>query len=84
MAARVRKQAAKAAQPPAPTGKMTPAQLADYLQRSEQTLANWRWQGKGPRYTKPGGILYDWDDVRAWEASLPSGGGDQAGKGQAA
>jgi len=74
MAARVRKPAAKPARPPVATGKMTPAQLSAYLQRSEQTLANWRWQGKGPRYTKPGGILYDWADVREWEAGLPSGG----------
>jgi hypothetical protein len=57
------------------TGKVTPAELAEYLQRSEQTLANWRWQGKGPRFTGRGrGILYDWADVDEWYKSLPSGG----------
>ncbi len=61
--------------PETPARKATPAELSAYLRKSEGTLANWRSQGKGPRWTKPGGsILYDWADVYAWEASQPSGG----------
>jgi Helix-turn-helix domain len=57
------------------TGKVRPAELAEFLRRSQQTLANWRWQGKGPRYVGRGrGILYDWADVGEWLVSLPSGG----------
>lgn len=54
--------------------KATPEELAAYLHRSEGTLANWRSRGKGPKYTKIGGILYDWADVYEWEKSQPSGG----------
>ena len=63
------------------TGKATPAEVAEYLQRSEQTLANWRWQGKGPRCTGKGrGVLYDWTDVDEWLKTLPSrGSGAQRG-----
>ena len=58
-----------------PVRKATPAEVAAYLRRTEETLANWRWQGKGPRCTKPGrGVLYDWADVYEWEESQPSGG----------
>ena len=72
---------------PAPgsrAAKATPAELAAYLRRTEGTLANWRSQGKGPRWTKPGGsILYDWADVYEWEESEPSGGkGVRVGKPQ--
>lgn len=57
------------------TGKAKPAEVAVYLQRSQQTLANWRWQGKGPKYTGKGrGVLYDWADVDEWLKGLPSGG----------
>lgn len=78
MAARARKPAAAGSNVGGQTGKVRPADLAEYLHRSEQTLANWRWQGKGPRYTGRGrGLLYDWADVDEWLASLPSGG--QAG-----
>ena len=74
MAARARK-GAKPALEAAPASRATPAELAAYLRKSEGTLANWRSQGKGPRWKKPGGsILYDWADVYAWERSQPSGG----------
>ena len=57
------------------TGMATPREVAAYLQRSEQTLANWRWQGKGPRSKGKGrGVLYDWADVDEWLAGLPSAG----------
>jgi len=59
------------------TGKATASELAEYLHKKEQTLANWRWQKKGPRFTGRGrGLLYDWADVDEWLKSLPSGGGD--------
>jgi len=59
----------------ASASKATPAELAAYLKKSEGTLANWRSQGKGPRWTKPGGsILYDWADVDEWLKSQPAGG----------
>lgn len=50
---------------PEPLG--APAEVAEYLRKTEKTLANWRSLGIGPRYTKAGGtIRYDWADVRAW------------------
>ena len=61
--------------PEVPAAKATPLEVATYLRKSEGTLANWRSQGKGPRWTKPGGsILYAWADVYEWEKSQPSGG----------
>ena len=74
MPARARKPKAKPAPSPV-AAKATPAEVAAHLRKTEGTLANWRSQGKGPRWTKPGGsILYDWADVYAWEQSQPSGG----------
>lgn len=33
-----------------------------------RTLANWRWSGNGPKYTKVGGrILYKMDELLKWE-----------------
>jgi hypothetical protein len=53
---------------PEPLGD--PAEVAEYLGKSEKTLANWRSLGLGPRYYKPEGtIRYDWADVRAWLAT---------------
>jgi predicted site-specific integrase-resolvase len=35
---------------------------------SSRTLANWRTQGKGPRYVRVGGrIIYAIEEVEAWE-----------------
>lgn len=61
----------------------TPDEIAAYLKKSEQTLANWRSLGKGPRYTKVGhGVRYTWADVDKWVAGRPSGGGrDRLGRG---
>jgi hypothetical protein len=54
-------------------GLATSAEVATYLDRSEQTLANWRWLGTGPRYTGKGrGLRYDWADVDAWLKSQAS------------
>jgi predicted DNA-binding transcriptional regulator AlpA len=52
-----------------------PAEVAEVLGVEEKTLANWRSQGKGPKYRKPGGkfVRYDWADVNAWLAEQPAG-----------
>jgi hypothetical protein len=59
------------------TGLATAAEVAEYLQRSEQTLANWRWQNKGPKCSGKGrGVLYSWDDVDEWlKGQTPRGEG---------
>lgn len=58
--------------------KLTPRELADELGVSLQTLANWRWSGVGPRYTKLGDgrtspVRYRRADVDAWLAARESG-----------
>lgn len=69
--------------PPTPKAKATPADVANYLRVDEKTLAQWRWQGKGPRYAKLGRgraapIRYDWADVDSWLATQAGGGGAAA------
>jgi hypothetical protein len=33
-----------------------------------RTLANWRWAGNGPKFTRIGGrILYDMSELVKWE-----------------
>jgi hypothetical protein len=47
----------------------TTEQVADYLQLPPKTLAEWRSQGIGPKYSKIGKhVRYDWADVHAWVA----------------
>lgn len=49
--------------------RLDPRQAADYLKRSEKTLANWRSQGNGPPFIKCGSrILYDQDVLDQWLA----------------
>lgn len=50
------------------TRPATPEEVAEYLQRDEKTLANWRSLGIGPTYIKMagGGIRYRWPDVEKW------------------
>jgi excisionase family DNA binding protein len=44
-----------------------PPQVSSYLGIPEKTLAEWRWQGKGPRYVRVGRhVRYRWSDVEAW------------------
>ena len=77
MPARAKKSGPKAAPPSksAPVGQATPDEVSDYLQKPLQTLANWRWLGKGPRYTKVGrDVRYEWADVYEWLKSQPGGG----------
>jgi predicted site-specific integrase-resolvase len=45
----------------------TPGKLAEYLELSEQTLANWRSQGCGPVWVKIGGqVRYRDKDIEAF------------------
>ena len=77
MPARARKRTAKPAPGTVPPSKATAKEVAVYLKRTQGTLANWRSQGKGPRWSKPGGsIRYDWADVYAWENDDPDSGAD--------
>lgn len=49
---------------------LTPNQLSDRFGKriSVRTLANWRWSGTGPKFTRAGGrILYDLEQVEIWE-----------------
>jgi hypothetical protein len=50
---------------------ITPHVAADELGVAEQTLANWRWQGTGPKFVKTspgkaGKVLYRRKDIEAW------------------
>lgn len=49
----------------------TPRETAEFLQQSEQTLANHRWRGVGCPYVKiaNGSVRYDPAIVQAWAAS---------------
>ncbi|MFF9117284.1 helix-turn-helix transcriptional regulator [Streptomyces massasporeus] len=58
--------------------KLTPRELAEELGVSIQTLANWRWTGVGPRYTKLGNgrtspVRYQRADVDAWLQARENG-----------
>jgi hypothetical protein len=49
-----------------PDGRMSPKNAARYLGREEKTLAQWRSQGKGPKYVKLNGrVFYFRDDLDA-------------------
>ena len=41
-----------------PLDLLTIKQTAAYLNKSEPTLAKWRWLGTGPRYVKIGRSVY--------------------------
>lgn len=52
----------------------TPGQVAEVLGLPEQTLAQWRSQGKGPEYHKIGRhVRYEWRDVEAYIRSTKAG-----------
>ena len=46
----------------------TPEEVSDFLRDIPvKTLAKWRSEGTGPKYTKVGRhVRYDWADVREW------------------
>lgn len=55
---------------PRSTIYITPAQLVERYEGriSIRTLANWRWNGTGPLFTRVGGrILYRADELAKWE-----------------
>jgi len=48
-------------------GLLTQEQVAQYLQVSPLTVADWRWKGRGPRVTRVGRApRYRQADVDAW------------------
>ena len=52
----------------------TPNKLAEYLELSEQTLANWRSRGRGPVWVKIGGqVRYRDRDIEAFIAESTVG-----------
>ena len=49
---------------------MTPAEVSERYNGavSVRTLANWRWAGSGPKFTRVGGrILYPTEELDRWE-----------------
>jgi len=53
-----------------PDGRVRSEDAARFLDYSLQTLANWRWSGKGPRWTRRGGrIFYMIEDLKKWIAN---------------
>lgn len=43
------------------------SEAADYLGLAEQTLTNWRYRGRGPRFYRVGQLVkYDRADLDAW------------------
>ncbi|MGQ7939513.1 helix-turn-helix domain-containing protein [Paraburkholderia sp. D1E] len=49
-----------------PDGRMNSKDAATYTGYADKTLAIWRSQGIGPRFTKRGRIWYYLDDLDAW------------------
>ena len=51
---------------------LTSAQLAQRWRLRPQTLANWRWLGKGPPYIRVGArVLYPAEGIHAFEKLSP-------------
>lgn len=49
---------------------ITPEQLAERWKVKVATLKQWRWNGKGPIYTKVGNCIFYWpNDIDAYEKS---------------
>jgi excisionase family DNA binding protein len=56
----------------------TTAEVAAYLGVPEKTLVEWRYKGKGPRYTRVGRyVRYRWTDCESW---LDSNASDAGGR----
>ena len=49
-----------------PDGRMDVATAARYIGVRKATLAQWRWQGSGPPFIKPGKIYYFKKDLDEW------------------
>jgi len=60
---------------------LAPRDVAALLGITEKTLAEWRWKGTGPRFTKLGGthrtapVRYRASVIREWLDAQPVGGG---------
>jgi hypothetical protein len=53
----------------APEQMATPAEVAAVLRVQVETLATWRWLGKGPAFHKVGRyVRYCWADIREYQA----------------
>jgi hypothetical protein len=49
---------------------LTPDMVAERLHLAKGTLANWRYRGEGPKYTKFGRkVRYLWSDLEDWAKS---------------
>lgn len=45
----------------------SPDELAEHLGVTVKTLAQWRYLGTGPKFTKAGrSVRYRWADIDAW------------------
>ncbi|WP_329348411.1 helix-turn-helix domain-containing protein [Streptomyces sp. NBC_01261] len=54
-------------QPTSRAALLTPKQASEYLSIPVGTLANWRYQGDGPRYVKAGRLVrYRAVDLDSW------------------
>ncbi|MGI5274884.1 helix-turn-helix domain-containing protein [Nonomuraea sp. CA-218870] len=52
-----------------------PAEVAEYLQVKEETLAQWRYRKIGPPWTKAGNaVRYRWPDVESYLDKQAQGG----------
>lgn len=53
----------------------TPMEVSTFTRIAPQTLARWRGEGKGPKFSKAGSrVLYRREDVLAWLDRLETGG----------
>ncbi|MGH8881229.1 MAG: helix-turn-helix domain-containing protein, partial [Stackebrandtia sp.] len=51
----------------------TPEEVSRLLRIPTKTLAQWRWQGKGPKWSKMGShVRYAWSDVEKYRKSTQS------------
>jgi predicted site-specific integrase-resolvase len=49
------------------SGLVRPQEAARFLGFSAKTLANWRYEGKGPKWVRRGGrIFYEYAALKAW------------------
>lgn len=55
-----------------PDPLLRPAEVAKYIDRTEKTLAEWRYRGVGPAYIKVqnGHIRYRQSDIESWLAKF--------------
>ena len=57
--------------PPPQNQLLTTQQAADFLCLKTSTLHQWRWAGKGPKFTRLGSrtIRYTYQDLQDWIAN---------------